>query len=374
VNIREIDLNDRQAVNKFISFPFDLYRESAFWAPPLISGVKESLSPEKHPFYKHSKAAFFLAEDIRKGITLGRLAVCNNRNFNRYNNSRTAFFSYFDCLNRPAVAEALFAQARQWAQKENLNEIIGPRGLAAGEGGGVLVDGFDEKSIMGVPYNYDYYDNLITMAGFKKNTDYYSGYLNRDNTLSIRYRRIAYKLAQRRGFMIKEFSGNEELFRWIEKIIEAHSLFFSENHTYFPPTKEEIAHLIKTLKGLVDYRLVKLVLKNDQIVGFLICLPDLSGALRRNKGSLWPWGWCDLLMEKKRTRHANVNLLAVHPAYRGLGVIALLYTSLAETFFHYGFEKLELVTVEEGNRKALAENNLIGAHWYKRHRDYRLAI
>ena len=372
--IKEIDLTSRDDVKKFVEFPFCLYRDSNFWVPPLLDGVLESLNPAIHPFYKHSSAAFFIAENDMSGEVMGRLAVMNNRNYNYFNKSKTALFAYFECQDKQQVSDELFSAGIEWARNQGLTEIIGPRGLAPADGGGILIEGFNEKPIMGIPYNYHYYDQLIRNFGFEKNTDYLSGYFNRNDTLDVRYRRVAYKLAERRGFKTKEFSSYKELSFWLNRILDAHHLAFSENHTYFPPTDEEVKYLLKTLNKVVDHKLIKLVLKDDQIAGFLFCLPDLSNALKRSRGKLLPWGWYYLLREKKQTKQVNVNLIAVMPRYRGLGVLAILYASLAETFFRCGYDRLVLVTVEENNSKAINENNYLGAHWYKRHRDYKLAI
>lgn len=374
MQVRKLDMNSKSDVNSFVNYPFSLYSKSHYWIPPLVDSVRSSLNPEIHPFYKHSSAAFYVAENPANGEILGRLAVLNNANYNRYKGSKTAFFSYFDCHDDQPVAESLFAAGIRWGKDQGLMEIIGPRGFSAGEGGGILVKGFDQDPVMGVPYNYDYYDRLVTSIGFEKSTDYLSGYLGRENTLSVRYRKVAIRLASNRGFQVKEFNNAHELDQWLERIVEAHKEAFAENHTYFPPTKEEIAHLIKTLKAVVDPHLVKVVLKENRIVGFLVGMPDLSSALKKSGGRLWPYGWCYLLMEKRNTKKINLNMLAVDPSYRGKGVVALLYSALAGSFFRHNYQRMELVTVEEGNGKALAEYNKLGACWYKKHRDYRLAI
>jgi ribosomal protein S18 acetylase RimI-like enzyme len=374
MQVREIQLASKHDVNSFVNYPFELYRHSPFWVPPLVSSIKSGMNPKAHPFYKHSRAAFFIAEKSPGGEVIGRLAVLNNLNYNKYQRSKAAFFCFFECFNDKETAAAMFSAAIDWAKNQGLEVIIGPRGLSAGDGGGILIEGFDQLPVMGVSYNYDYYDRLLNTVGFQKNTDYYSGYLGRENTLSVRYRRVAYNLAKKRGFLLKEFTSINELDQWMERILEAHSEAFAVNHTYFPPTDEEIKHLLKMLKAIVDPRLVKIVLKEEKIVGFLVALPDLSDALRKSEGRLWPWGWHHLYLGKKQAKRIIVNLLAVHPTYRGRGIVAMLYSSLAESFYRYGYERLELVTVEESNRKALAEYDQLGACWYKRHRDYRMAI
>ena len=82
MKVRIINSEYPKDVNKFVDFPFQLYKDNKQWVPPLVSSAKKILDRNRHPFYKHSEADFFLAE--AGGRTLGRLAVMENRNYNKY--------------------------------------------------------------------------------------------------------------------------------------------------------------------------------------------------------------------------------------------------------------------------------------------------
>ncbi len=368
--IRKLDTNRKQDVAQFIKVPFDLYKTCRYWVPPLVSGMKDSLNRQKHPFYQHSQADFFVAEE--NGHLLGRVAVINNRNYNQYRQSKTAFFGYFDAVEDLAVVQALFEAAFEWAQGQGLTEIIGPRGILASESGGILVDGFDHLPAMGIPYNYPYYDQLLTDMGFEKDTDYVSGYIHGDYELSPRFFELANRARQRRNFWIKKFSSKQELQSWVPRAIEAHRQAFAHTHTYFPPTAEETALIVDTLLSIAEPELIKLVMKDDEIVGFVAAYRDLAPALQKTKGRIWPLGWIHLLWERTRTRRFNVNGLGLLPEYRGLGANAILYTELLKTLQDNHMAGVEIIQVEEGNTKSLAEMKAIGGiTWYKRHRSYR---
>ena len=93
-------------VSKFVDLPFGLYAENKQWVPPLITSAKKILNREKHPFYAHSEADFFLAEE--DGRVFGRLAVMENRNFNDYRKTKTAFFGFLEMVEDVEVSHALF--------------------------------------------------------------------------------------------------------------------------------------------------------------------------------------------------------------------------------------------------------------------------
>ena len=136
MQIRKVDTTNQKEVNQFVQFPFKLYKESKYWVPPFVSDVAKILNRNKHPFYEHSTAEFFLAENENQ--TLGRLAVLNNRKYNELQKQKTAFFYYFETVEDPVVTQALFDEAQNWVQQRGLNKIIGPMGFMQGDGIGLL--------------------------------------------------------------------------------------------------------------------------------------------------------------------------------------------------------------------------------------------
>ena len=162
MQVRKLDTERARDANQFIDFPFELYRNCPQWVPPIVPDMKLILNRRKHPFYRHSTADFFVAES--DGKTLGQIAVLDHRNYNEYQHRRHAFFYFFDVVEDVQIARALFGAAFEWARSRGLNGMIGPRGLMEGDGLGLLVEGFEHRPAMGIPYNYAYYD---AFAGFR---------------------------------------------------------------------------------------------------------------------------------------------------------------------------------------------------------------
>ncbi len=100
MHVIPVDPRDRSRVKQFLELPFKIYREITQWVPPLETDARRMLDTRRHPFYRHSEAAFFLAVD-GDSRPIGRLAVLHNRPFNDYNRQRTAFFYLFESLEDP---------------------------------------------------------------------------------------------------------------------------------------------------------------------------------------------------------------------------------------------------------------------------------
>lgn len=125
MRVIEINPNHRKQVKNFVDLPFRLYRDTPQWVPPLRSEALHLLDPRRNAFFRHSEAVFLLA--VRDKQAVGRLAVLNHRNYNRFNNTSAGFFYLFECENNLQTAQALFETAYVWAEKRGLNRLQGPK-------------------------------------------------------------------------------------------------------------------------------------------------------------------------------------------------------------------------------------------------------
>ena len=372
MRVRRVDPSDGDDVRAFVNLPFLLYRDCRQWVPPLVNDVKGVMDRRRHPFYQHSDAEFFVAEEA--GQAVGRIAMLENRNFNAYNHCRAALFFYFDCVDDKLAARSLFDAAFGWMRERGLNQVIGPKGFHPTDGLGLLVEGFEHRPAMGIPYNYAYYSSLLSDNGFTKRGDLLSGYLSGQTELPERYYALAEKVKARRGLRIHRFSNKAEMRQWLKRGAAVLNEAFEGGPDFCPITEAEFQVAAEQMLVLIDPRLIKLVMKGDQIVGFLFGFPDLSAALQRCRGRLWPLGWLYLLWELRRTKWVNMNGLGLLPGYRGVGGNVLLYTEMTKTVKEFGFEHVESVQVGEENSKSLEENEIFGVQWYKRHRVFERAL
>jgi len=227
-----------------------------------------------------------------------------------------------------------------------------------------------------VPYNYAYYDRLIKGCGMKKYLDYDSAYLSRSNGLPPRVEAIAERVKERRGIQIKALSSKAELRAAAPLIRHVYEQAFVQVPDYYPITEEDIEAMIDRMSAIADPSLIKMVVKDDEPIGFVIAYPDVAAALQRIKGRLWPLGWLQVLLEARRTEWVTFNGVGVIPAYQGAGVNAILYAELAKTVLsdRFSFQYGDGVQAAETNLHSVGDGNAIGVEWYKTHRVYRIEL
>lgn len=372
MRIYEVDTERRSDVRKFLQFPFELYRDTPAWVPPVMPSMRLALNRRRHPYYNHSEAAFFLVEE--GDDVLGRIAVLNHRRYNDHIQGKVAFFYYFDTVDDVRVVEDLFDAARDWARERGLQVLKGPKGMVRSDPYGVLIEGFEYPATMTIPYNFPYYATLLEQIGAEKELDYYTGYMTAEDELPERLFHLAERIKERRGFWVKSFSSKRELRAWIPRIQKVNNEAFVDVWGYYPIDRAEVEMIGDQLLLVSDPKLLKVVMKGDDIAGFAFVFPDLADTLRATKGRLWPFGWIRFLIALKTTDKLMGNGVGLLPQHQGMGASALLYVALNDTLRSRGASHIEFVQAMETNVKSLGDMNMLGCHWHKFHRVYRLPV
>jgi hypothetical protein len=373
MKISQVDLANSQQVREFLELPFRIYENISQWVPPLQIDERNRLNLRRYPFFKHSSAAFYLAYQGAK--TVGRIAVMDHRLYNQHNNKKTAFFYMFECEDIAEASAGLFEAAFEWAHGRNLNEILGPKGFTALDGAGLLVKGFEHRPAFGLPYNPAYYVPHIEAQNFSCYMESVSGYLGADINFPERIQKLADRIAQRRGLRVAGYKNRSDIRKLIPHLKDLYNETLGGMEDGTPITDEETRSMADQMLWFADPKLIKTVMKDDLIVGFLLAYPDLSAALQKTGGRLFPFGWLVMLLELKRTDWLNINGAGLVPEYRGSGGTAILFSEMFKSVVENGqFRHAEVVQIGKENEKMQREMQNFGIDFYKTHRVYKRAL
>jgi GNAT superfamily N-acetyltransferase len=368
--VEMVDTNSKAQVRRFVDIPYRLYANRPQWVPPPLVDIRTFLDREKHPFYEHSDADFFIA--VRDGQDVGRITALENRRFNEYHGTRQAQFYFFECPDDLEVATALFERVFEWARARGLDKLVGPKGFGAFDGYGIQVEGFEHRQMMTMMnYNFEYYPRLVEALGFGKEVDFISCYMSREGfRLPERIHRISERVQKRGTLTVKHFYSKRELRAWAGRIGHMYNKTFINNWEYYPLTDREIDFLLEQILTVANPQLIKLVMHKDEVVGFVFGFPDISAALQRAKGRLFPFAIFDLLLELRRTKWLSLNGAGILPEFQGRGGNALLYSEMEKTIRDFGYEHAELTQVAETAVQMRRDLVNVGGKPYKNHRVY----
>lgn len=370
LQIQEIDTRSKPDVERFVQFPYRHYRDEPNWVPPLLIDQRAFLNRDKHPYYEHSDADFFVA--LRGDAVVGRIAALENKPYNAYQNKQVAQFYLFDAVEEEEVFAGLFGRVFEWARKRGLKQALGPKGFGPLDGYGIQVEGFEHRQLMTMMnYNFAYYPRLLEGLGFRKEVDFVSCYLGADSyRLPERIHRIADRVKKRGRLAVKTFQNKRELRQWAQRIGRAYNNSFVNNWEYYPLSEREIQFVLDNILTVADHRLIKAITHDNDVVGFLFGFPDVSAALQRAKGRLLPTGIVHLLREIRRTDWIALNGAGILPEFQGRGGNALLYSEMENTIRDYHFQHADLTQVAESAEQMRADLINLGGKPYKNHRVY----
>ena len=368
ISLHTVDTKQKAAVRRFIDLAFELYRGHPLWVPPIRMDIETRLDRDKHPFHEHSETEFFLAE--RGGEDVGRIAVIENKPYNQYHGKRQAQFYFFECVDDLEVARALFERAFEWARTRGLDQVVGPKGFGPLDGYGMLVEGYEFRPAMTMMnYNPPYYPAFMHELGFRKEVDFVSCYLSAAKfKLEERIHRIAARAAKRSGLEVKRFKNKRELLKWAPRIGQTYNQSFINNWEYYPLTEREIEYVISEILTIANPRLIKIITHGENVVGFLFAFPDVSAAIQRRKGRLFPFGILDMLIDMRRTEWVALNGAGILPEYQGRGGNALMYSEMEKTIHEFGFRHADLTQVAESAVQMRRDLENVGGVAYKNHR------
>ena len=375
LTLEKVNTDNKKQVKRFVELPFRIYADCPQWVPPLNVDAYNQLNRKKHPFHEHSDVEFFLA--VRDGRDVGRIAAIENKPYNEYQKKRTANFYLFECENDPEAAKLLFDAVSDWSKARGLDILVGPKGMGPLDGYGVLVYGHEHRQTMTMlTYNHAYYQSLIEAQGFVKEVDFVSCYLPADKfNIPERVRRITERVMQRGHLDIKTFKNKKELLQWADRIGTAYNDAFVKNWEYYPLTQREIDFVVENIMTIADHRLIKIITHEEDVVGFLFAFHDVSAAMQRAMGRLFPFGLLDILMEIRRTNTVSVNGMGILPEFQGHGGNALLYYAMGNTLLEFKqFAHVEMTQVAETTEQMRADLKNLNGVEYKNNRVYHKAL
>jgi hypothetical protein len=216
---------------------------------------------------------------------------------------------------------------------------------------------------------------LVEAVGFTKEVDFASCHLDANGFhLPERVHRIAERVQKRGTLQVKNFRSKGELRQWAARIGKTYNQAFIHNWEYYPLTENEVQFLLDNLMVVAVPKLIKVIIHEQDVVGFLFGFPDISAAMQRARGRLLPFGVFDMLLELRRTKWIAMNGAGVLPEEQGLGGNALLYNEVEKTLHDFTFTDADLTQVAETAVQMRSDLINLGGIPYKNHRVYGMDV
>ncbi len=370
VEIREI--HTKRELKQFIQFANDLYADCPYYCPPLFFDEMNCFNPETNPALEVSEYQLWMA--YRDGKPVGRIAGIINRRANETWGYKHVRFGWFDFIDDLEVSKALLDTVAAWGKERGMDALNGPVGFTDFDHEGLLLEGYKYLAPMASLYNYPYYVRHIEAYGLTKEADWIELQVYPPQGVPERLNRIAEIAKQRSHVHVDKVKNSRELERkygieYMDVIDEAYQKLYN----FQPMTDAQKNYYKKIYFPILNFDFVTIVVnEKDEIVGVGLGMPDISNALRKCGGKLFPFGWYHILkaLKAKHIEVFNLLLIAVRPDYQGTGVNALFFQDQIPRMNAYGMKILETTSILETNTKNIANFTQFDHKQHKRRRAY----
>jgi GNAT superfamily N-acetyltransferase len=357
-------------LKKFVTFPFSLYKDNAYWVPPIIKDEIETFDKSKNPVFRDADAQFFLAYKDSKIV--GRVAAIINHLEINQQNVKKMRFGWFDFIDDENVSKALLKKVAEIGSKNDLEYMEGPVGFSNLDKVGVLVEGFDHIGTMITWYNHPYYKDHLEQFGFTTEKEYLENKFPEKNADPKFFSRAQELIKKRYKLRPLNFTKTKDVMPWADRMFDLFNESYVSLSSFVPITDIQKAYFKKKYISFINPEYIKFVVdQEDTLVAFAIVMPSFSKALQKTNGKLFPFGIFHFLKARKHSKDVIFYLIGVHPNYQNKGVTAILFNEYSKTFRE---KKIEMCY----RTPELADNTAIHKLWkhfdpviYKRRRTYR---
>lgn len=371
-NIIIKEVQGHSMLRKFVDVPNKMYRDVEQFVPAFYGDDLADWDPKKNPAFKYCEAKAFLA--YRDGEIVGRIAAIYSRRSNEIWGTNRMRFSQVDFIDDREVSALLFSKVEEWAKEKGCTQIHGPLGFCDMDREGMLVEGYDVRSMFITYYNHPYYNDHLKSLGFEKDVDWIEYKLPTPSTDDQYYKTI-HRLAERvlrSGKYKKVVLNNRKQYKpYIKKVFDLVNEAYSSLYSVVDLNREQIEKYADKFIPLINPDYCALVVdENDDLCAFGVCAPSVASAMKKSNGRLFPVGWIRVLKALHKNTAVDLLLMAVKPELKNSGLNTVVIDHIMNSCMKNGIEYAETGPQLELNSKMITQWKMLDPVPHKRRRCY----
>ncbi len=372
------EVTDKHQIKEFHNLPKRLYKGNRHWVCPLDGDIESRFDPSRNALLSGGQAIRWIARDA-KGQVVGRIAAFfNNEQVGAYDELPTGGCGFFEAINDQELANLLFDASRDWLAARGMQSMVGPVNFGdRDQWWGLLVEGYELQPLYANNYNPAYYKELFENYGFQNYFNQFSYY--RDMKQGVFnpavYDRVK-RLTETPGYRFEHIKkGN------LTQVADDFRRIYNKAWALFtgvkPIDREHAQKLMRTMKPIIDERLIYFAYFNDEPIGFFIMVPDINRVIGKFGGKLNLINKLRLVCDLRRGKADRIFaiIFAVDPDFHGKGIESGIMHSFEKTLARgvkLPYKTLELAWIGDFNPVMMRMcENYVCASRHKMHTTYR---
>lgn len=362
-------VNNRRTLCDFINLPAAIHENHSNWLPPLYLDERNFFNPKKNKAFSHCDTIMGVA--YLNGIPRGRIMGIIHHTYNRQHGEKSARFGFFDCFDEKDVAGELLNFIKEWAINKGMQDLTGPYGFSDKDPQGFLIEGFDDLPLIDTNCNLPYMPEFLEATGFTKFIDCLTYRFDINLLLPEVYSRARQRVENSHRYELLEFTSRKKLKPYIVPVLRMTNESYSHLYGFYPLDESEMVDFAKRYMPVLNPNYVKIVVCNNEVVAYIVGVPNMSAGLKKSRGRLFPFGWYHILKSMRNATQVDLMLGAVRQEQQGLGLEIWMGLKLLESAKKAGKKTIETHLILETNTRMRSVIERLEAPIVKRFRVYR---
>ncbi len=329
--MRIIPVTTPQHERDFLKVPVLLYQNDPNWIQPLDKDIKEVFNADKNKAFRFGKVQRWLLTDDA-GKLIGRIAAFTNKRYkNKGDDVPVGGTGFFECVDDSAAANLLLDTARNWLAGQGMEAMDGPINFGERDRWwGLVTKGYQEPMYC-MNYNPPYYVKLFEDYGFR--AFYHQVCLDKQPKEKLEdkiWDRHA-AVAANTSFSARYINKNE-LEKYALDFTEVYNKAWAGHGGLKQLSKEQVLIMFKTMKPVMDEKIIWFAYHNQTPVAIFVNLPDLNQWFKYLHGKFDLWHKLKFLWIKKTKPNKKFTgiVFGVVPEWQGKGVDAYIICESAK--------------------------------------------
>jgi hypothetical protein len=359
---------------EFCKLPRLLYAGTAGFAPPLDAERWANFGHKLNPHFKLVESQAFLAK--RDGQWAGRISAQVYKPEITPVGASRAQFGALDAVDDIEVTGALTKAAEDWLRARGASRINGPFSPTINGELGVLIEGFDARPMIFMPWNPPYLGRHLEALGYAKARDLYSYRFEIENFGLDEKPRMLDRKEWRDRLKIRPLKLDQLKKGETALMSELFNDAWRDNWGFVPFTVEELDSTADVLRYIMSSNFGGFAELDGVPQAFAIALPNLHEITADLNGRLLPFGLARVIsrIRKHKFESARIVLLGTRKKLQKSATGGVILLSLIEEARRRGasasIKHLEVGWVLEDNQAMRRPIELFGGKVDKIHRVY----
>jgi hypothetical protein len=282
---------------------------------------------------------------------------------------------FFDCINDQEAANLLFEACKNWLQERGMEAMDGPINFGdRDKWWGLLIEGFYPPNY-GMHYNFPYYKQLYENYGFGLYFNQFTYHRMVNEPLPEKYKEKADRILANPIYRF-EHMDKKNLAKYTDDFRTVYNKGWAKHEGVKPMTEAQAANVMRTLKPVIDERIMWFAYYEDEPVGFFIAIPELNQIFKYVNGKMDLWGKLKFIYHKWRGACTTMYgiVFGITPEHQSKGVEAAMIIEAGKLIQgnpNIPYKDMQMNWIGDFNPKMMHLVEHLSGKIYKTHATYR---